>query len=206
MADNIVTIGLVTQPTSKIKSYTPFGTDYVPASYVDWVSLAGARPVVIPWDIPEHELKALMKRTNGLLLPGGPQDLDQTQPYYERVKAYYCKVKWLYDSVIDINKETYFPLWGTCQGFEQIILSATDFGKELCWNCFKGMWDVALPLNFTCKAATSRMFTSSGIPALDQRVLQILSNRQRPVTPNFHFSGIAPDTFRNSSALGIFQD
>ncbi len=37
MPDNTVTIGIVTQPTSPIDKWVPFGTDYVPSPYVDWV-------------------------------------------------------------------------------------------------------------------------------------------------------------------------
>lgn len=201
MANNTVTIGIVTQPTAPVKSWVAFGTDYIPSPYVDWVSLAAARPVVIPWDAPKPELTALLARTNGLLLPGGPQDLkDENQPYFHRVKAYYEKIRWLYRAVVRMNRERkHFPLWGTCQGFEEIILSATDFGDELTWGCFKGTMDIALPLDFTAAAESSRMFNSSGIPALDRAVRKILSEQW--ITPNFHSNGIKPGAFRNSPAL-----
>lgn len=201
MPDKAVTLGIVTQPTSPVKSWIAFGTDYVPSPYVDWISLAAARPVVIPWDTPEPELAALLERVNGLLLPGGPQDWkNESQPYYDRVKAYYERIGWLYRAVEEKNQAgQHFPLWGICQGFEEIILSATDFGDELCWGCFEGTFDVALPLDFTAEAETSRMFNSSGIPALDRMVRRTLA--QQAITPNFHTNGIEPDTFRSSPAL-----
>ena len=206
MPDNSVTIGIVTQPTFQMKSWVAFGTDYVPSPYVDWVSLAAARPVVIPWDAPRSELSALLQRVNGVLLPGGPQDLkDEKQPYYPRVKAYYETIRWLYLEVVRMNREgTHFPLWGTCQGFEELILSATDFGSELLWGAYKGTMDVALPLDFTEKAATSRMFSSSGIPALDQAVRKTLA--EQPITPNLHSNGVQPETFRGSPALNEHFD
>ncbi len=44
------------QAFADLAEWVPFGTDYVPSPYVDWVSLAAARPVVIPWDAPRSEL------------------------------------------------------------------------------------------------------------------------------------------------------
>ncbi len=206
MTHNVITVGIVNQPTSPVKSWVGFGTDYVPSPYVDWMALAAARPVVIPWDAPRSELTELLARVNGILLPGGPQDLkDEKQPYYHRVKKYYETIRWLYRKVVKMNREgTYFPLWGTCQGFEEIILSATDFGDELLWGCFKGTFDVALPLDFTDKAETSRMFNSSGIPALDQDVRRTLAEEW--ITPNFHSNGVKPDTFRASPPLARHFD
>ncbi len=201
MSDNTVTIGIVTQPTSPVKSWVAYGTDYVPSPYVDWMSLAAARPVVLPWDAPKSELRELLTRVNGVLLPGGPQDLEnEDQPYFHRVKAYYETIRWLYREVVRMNREhKHFPLWGTCQGFEEIILSVTDFGDELAWGIFKGTFDVALPLDLTEAAEASRMFNSSGIPALDRHVRRVLA--QEAITANFHSNGIEPDTFRASPAL-----
>ncbi len=193
--NNRVTVGIVTQPTYDAGGYSTKGTSYVAAGYVKWAGLAGARAVVVPWDADEGKLNYILECTNGLLFPGGPQqDKKPPTPYFQKIKC-------LYDRVIEINKTRYFPLLGICQGFEQIVLSATDFGPELLIDYFKGTDNVLLPLDFTKYAAKSRMLNSSGIPILNETVRDILSDKENPVTPNFHSNGILYSTFCDTKVL-----
>ena len=45
---------------------------YFDASYVNWLSQAGARVVPIPFDLPLADLEDLFQKLNGVLFTGGP--------------------------------------------------------------------------------------------------------------------------------------
>ena len=109
------------------------GWDTVPASYVDWVQSAGA--VVVPlasgvrWNTtdPDHwvvepdaaatgwdraRVAALFDNLNGLLLPGGDPWPQVSSPVLRQ----------LLDLAGAANyRGNYFPVWGTCAGFETLV-------------------------------------------------------------------------------------
>ena len=92
--------------------------------------------------------------------------------------------------LLEKKQQKHFPLFGICQGFEQIVLSETDFGDELLWDYFEGTDDVVLPLNYTQYAAKSRMLNSSSIVELNKIVKDTLGNPQNPIAPYYHSCGI----------------
>ncbi|CAM1302608.1 GGH (predicted) [Pycnogonum litorale] len=112
-----------------------------------WV-IAGARVVPIKLDETDEYYTKLFYSINGVLIPGGAQYLNGT-PYSETCRK-------IYNLAVEANdRGDYFPIWGTCLGFEmlQILMAKTP---EILTNC--SMEDVALPLQFTNKATDSRMF------------------------------------------------
>ena len=44
---------------------------YVAGSYVDWVSVAGAMPVLIPFDTSKENLDFFLANVDALLIPAG---------------------------------------------------------------------------------------------------------------------------------------
>lgn len=103
-------IGILAHPlagqTDKIK---------YPARYVNWIRLSGAIPVVFSCydSIPLHEV-------NGLLLTGGDIEMpkytrQQYTVYLKAVQRCIRKAKQYND------RGVYFPIWGTCLGFELLI-------------------------------------------------------------------------------------
>ena len=83
----------------------------------------------------------------------------------------------------------YFPLWGTCQGFQLlcVLLGGEDVLQH---NAFDSE-DLSLALNLTDTAPSSQLFGT--MPA---DVLTILT--QQAVTENLHHDGVAPDAFQVS--------
>lgn len=198
---NKFTIGIITQPTSDAGQYANYGNQYVAGGYVKWIEMAGVQAFYIPWDSSEEKIKHYLKLANGFLFPGGPQK--NTLP----PSKYFQKIKEIYDLVIATNKQgTYFPLMGICQGFEQLIWSATNFGKELCIptpdnpnKCVNDTSNVLLSCDFFPNGDKARMLNNSGIQALDETVKSTL---QTPITPNFHSNAVFPISFRAGSPLG----
>lgn len=78
--------------------------EYLAASYVKFVELAGARAVPISYYASADQIDELLPRLNGVLLPGGEPELpDAARRIVQRA--------------LELKD---FPVWGTCLGFEWI--------------------------------------------------------------------------------------
>lgn len=178
-------VGLLTQPTSSDPPLQPYGKNYLPASYVKWIESAGARVVPFPYDADTSYLKHLFSSVNGLLLPGGDVDLDRSP--YETVTAT------LYSWAVEANnKGDYFPIWGTCQGFEQ--LAVLGAGSNYSVLSHFSAENLSLPLTFTRAARTSALFGS--LPAHVYETFQ-----SKPITENLHELGVSPAVFEANKVL-----
>ncbi|CAB1315591.1 unnamed protein product [Coregonus sp. 'balchen'] len=114
------------------------GSSYIAASYVKYLESAGARVVPIRINRTDEEYEKIFNSINGLLLPGGDVDLQTSQ--FSRLS------KIFYDLAIKANDASdYFPIWGTCQGFQQMTVLTSN--KNLL--TLTETKAVALPLTFT---------------------------------------------------------
>ncbi|XP_074478292.1 apolipoprotein D-like isoform X2 [Sebastes fasciatus] len=116
----------------------PNRATYIAASYVKFLESAGARVVPVMIDQTPDKYKTLFNSINGILYPGG--NVNITSSGYQR------SAKIFYDLAIEANKRgDYFPLWGTCLGYEQltVLTSGMDLLSRTNTN------GVPLPLNFT---------------------------------------------------------
>ena len=115
-------IGILSQPLhSNDTTTTPGngngngngGDDYIAASYVKWLEVGGARSIPIPYNAPPGALlDDLLGQINGLLLPGGSAPMPPAVTY-------------LLDKIVQSNNQgRYFPVWGTCLGFEFLVTYA----------------------------------------------------------------------------------
>lgn len=105
-----------------------------------------------------------------ILFPGGALWFNQTDGYAEAGRH-------IYDIASKMNEDgDYFPLWGTCLGFELLTYLSAD-GNEHRASCYSK--NQALPLEFKSDFRSSRLFT-----AASDEVIEIL--QKEPVTANFH--------------------
>ncbi|XP_032363503.1 gamma-glutamyl hydrolase-like, partial [Etheostoma spectabile] len=114
------------------------GSSYIAASYVKYLEGAGARVVPIRINRTEQEYTNIFYSINGLLLPGGDVDI-QTSQFSRAAKIFYNL------SLKANDAGDYFPIWGTCQGFQQ--LSVLTANKNLL--TLTDTKAVALPLTLT---------------------------------------------------------
>lgn len=162
------------------------GPSYIPASYVKYLESAGARVVPVRINRTNEEYVKLFHSINGLLLPGGDVDLQKSQ--YSRVS------KIFYDLAIKANDMSdYFPIWGTCQGFQQLTVLTS--GKNLL--TLTDTKAVALPLTFTPAAQNSRLLKS-----FPKDLLQSLSVEN--ITSNFHSWSLTLQNFSRNMRLRRF--
>eukprot|EP00066_Takifugu_rubripes_P004707 XP_003968229.1 PREDICTED: gamma-glutamyl hydrolase [Takifugu rubripes] len=175
-------IGILAQ---EVRSPSPY-ISYIAASYVKTLESAGARVVPVMVNQTEEEYKALFNSINGILFPGGGSNL-VTSLYARSAKIFY-------DLAIEANdRGDYFPVWGTCLGFEE--LTYLTLGKLVLTR--NNMRDVALPLNFTDDAKGSRMF--KGFPA---DLMTDLASES--LTANSHKWSLAMSSYNSNVELKKF--
>uniref|UniRef100_A0A8C1CDD5 folate gamma-glutamyl hydrolase n=1 Tax=Cyprinus carpio carpio TaxID=630221 RepID=A0A8C1CDD5_CYPCA len=130
-------IGILAQENIKDDPHAQ-GSSYIAASYVKHLESAGARVVPIHINRTEEEYEKLFNAINGLLLPGGNVDIEKSQ--FTRAARIF------YELAIKANDASdYFPIWGTCQGFQQLTVLTSN--KNLL--TLTDTKAVALPLTFS---------------------------------------------------------
>ena len=167
-------------------------TDYLPASYVKWLELAGARVVPVMYEATDREVDAIFANTNGLLLIGGDAPV--------------CSAarRFLANAVSAAKGGDAYPIWGTCDGFEWLMQMAAKDDSAL--QPGFDSENLPLPLELTAAAADSRLLADAG-GTMAQRsprlsVLEALG--ALPVTFNSHKQGVTPATFNASASLSSF--
>lgn len=107
---------------------------------------------------------------SSVLLPGGATWFNQSNGYADAGRH-------VYDIAMKMNEDgSYFPLWGTCLGFELLTYLSAD-GQEHRAHC--SSQNQALPLRFKDDFKSSRMFKGAS-----EEIVKILKNEA--VTSNFH--------------------
>ncbi|XP_076126380.1 gamma-glutamyl hydrolase isoform X1 [Alosa pseudoharengus] len=178
-------IGILTQEVSD-DDMRPFGKTYIPASYVKYIESAGSRVAPIRLNLTQAEYEKIFAEINGLLFIGGAVDLVQSD--YARTAKFFYKL-----AVKANDAGDFFPLWGTCMGFQ--LLTVLVAGEDLLTNTTAE--NIAMPLNLTAEAQSSRMFES-----FPPDLLRSLT--QEPLTGNFHHYGVTEKVFQENARLREF--
>ncbi|XP_019954906.1 gamma-glutamyl hydrolase [Paralichthys olivaceus] len=178
-------IGILTQMVSD-DVLKPWGKVFIPASYVKYIESGGSRVMPIRLTHTTREYENIFKKINGLLLIGGAVDLQ---------KSDYAKVaKIFYQLALKANDAgDFFPIWGTCMGMQ--LLTVLVAGENLLTNTTAE--NIALPLNLTPEAHSSRMFQG-----FSDDFMKILT--QEPLTGNFHHYGLEMKSFQENEKLRNF--
>jgi gamma-glutamyl hydrolase len=160
------------------------------AYYVKWLEQSGMRVAPIPYDLPDADLKTLFSHLNGVLFTGGGLSLWPNTTYYKTAQK-------IYDMTLAANAAgDYFPLWGTCQGFQMLSILTANDTSVLEISAFDSE-NLPLALDVTPLAAASRMFA-----AAPDSVMHTLTKVNS--TENLHHDGVTPDTFVSNARLAAF--
>lgn len=179
-------IGIFTQPSDS--GHEDCGGDclMLAASYVKQVESTGARVVPINFYSTNEDVDQLFNSLNGFIFPGGGAGLPPAAQY-------------VYDMTIAANDQgDFMPLWGTCLGFEWLLMCTTRDADIL--DPILGKFDsfnLSLPLDFTPHAATSKLFGGASDSLID-----ILATQN--VTFNSHIEGIYPEHLTRNEQLHSF--
>nr|XP_048696731.1 gamma-glutamyl hydrolase-like isoform X2 [Caretta caretta] len=178
-------VGILAQECD-FTSFSRFGSSYIAASYVKFLESAGARVVPIRLNRSEEEYDKIFQSINGVLFPGGGVDL-KTSEYSRIARIFYNKALKAND------KGDYFPVWGTCLGYEELTY-LTSGEILLTWTNTE---DFALPLNFTTAAQDSRMFKN-----FPDFLLKKLATES--LTAHFHHWSLSMQNFTQNEKLRNF--
>jgi len=187
-------IGILAQPATQDLN----GPQYIAASYVKWIESGGARVVPIRYGLSLDELSLLFNSLNGLVLPGGGGGFSYTSPFWIQLQQ-------LFSWALQANaKGDYFPIWGTCFGFQLLHILASE-NLNLLVDTDSENYTIAL--NFTSHAPNSRMYGTNsswlaGDALITPQIVKILSNS--PVTMNNHHYGVTPASYTQNKKLGDF--
>lgn len=174
-------IGIITMPHMK---KTKYGSTHIMKPYVDWFEERGVRVIPIPYDTTEHE--QYFNMVNGLLIPGGETTfVMKNNTFVESVTKFF---------ELSLMKDEYFPIWGTCFGFELLMFLVGGFTKLKRYPA-QGLY----PIQITNAGHNSRMFGS-----FSSRYLNYLE-RYKSTSEN-HDYGISPQDFMNNLHLKRFYN
>jgi gamma-glutamyl hydrolase len=174
-------VGIITIPHA---NKTKYGDSHIMKPYVDWFEERGVRVIPIPYDTTQHEMYFHM--VNGLFIPGGET-------------TFIIKNKTFMDSItkfmeMSFQKDEYFPIWGTCFGFELLMFIMGNFSRLKQYPA-RGFYS----LKITPSGYTSRMFRS-----FPTRYLHYLENHKS--CNNNHEYGISPTDFNKNEHLHRFYN
>jgi len=107
-------IGIITIPLK-----TQYGNTHIMKTYVDWFENMGVTVIPIPYNTTEHE--KYFNMVNGLFIPGekrGINDFDNNRIIIKCISTFLL-----------LSLREYFPIWGTCFGFQALICLIAGFTK-----------------------------------------------------------------------------
>ncbi|CAI5649918.1 gamma-glutamyl hydrolase isoform X1 [Oreochromis niloticus] len=178
-------IGVLTQVVTD-EIMKPFGRTYIPSSYVKYIESGGSRVMPIRLTLTTSEYENIFRKINGLIFIGGAADLETSD--FARVAKIFYRLALAANDAGD-----YFPIWGTCMGMQ--LLTVLVAGENLLTKT--PAENLALPLNLTTEAQSSRMFNS-----FPDELINALT--QEPLTGNFHHYGITVKDFQENEMLQSF--
>lgn len=194
--------GILTQPLAyTLDSKFPDlnnQTQYIGSSYVKYLEMSGARVVPISLNSTYKEIDILLSQVNGVFFTGGdyPFWVNSSQtpeltPEYAAIGCY------IYEQVKRFNElNNFFPLWGTCLGFELIHVCANNqFGTI---GNFNGEPAYTAVHHFTRAARSSAIFTYLS-PRYGKEMMKIFSTKK--VSLLGHRLGISPETYKKYDKL-----
>ena len=166
------------------------------ARYVRWIEQSGGRVVPIPFDSDHASLDILLNKIGGVFFPGGGVRLVKEHIYTE----YYNTTRYIFGQVKSINeKGGYFPIWGTCLGFQILGLVVAEDTGILTW-CGSICEDYATYLQFVGDSATTSSLFSMFSPT------QIYDLAHNNVTYNNHGGMMTEDSFYTNPNLPSFYN
>lgn len=174
-------IGILSQAFRENGKVEATNKTYIAASYVKYIESAGARviPILLHQNDSYHD--EIFNGVNGILFPGGSSALNDST-YSDIGKLYYNK------AVQANDRGDYFPIWGTCLGFELLSYFLANETNILV-PCQAD--DISLPLTIPDDYSSSRLWDELPID-----VFQYLVNY--PVTSNFHHFCLTIEEFNKA--------
>jgi len=173
-----ICVGIITIPHQKKIKH---GSSHVMKTYVDWFINRGVQVVLIPYDTTEHEMYFNM--VHGLLIPGGETGFIVKNKSFMNSVARFIE--------LSLQPHVYFPIWGTCFGFEMLLFVVGGFSKLKRYPA-----DGLYPITITKKGRMFRSFSPTYLRFLEKE----------PSTLQHHDYAISLDDFMKQPHLSQFYN
>jgi len=117
-------IGIITAPNEK--HHLECGQSYLKIAYIHWIEMSDEKAIIIPYDISQKELSDILQRTHGIVWVGG--GIENTTPHTSKQNnklldtLFYCYQYAIHEN----NNGNYYPIWGTCLGFDILLMFANQ--------------------------------------------------------------------------------
>lgn len=146
-------------------------------AYSTFMETAGAR--VVPFIMTDEYsvTDSKLAQVNGVLFPGGAGD-------YLDIGDYIYKY-----AIKENDAGNFYPIWGTCLGFENLAIFASDSGSPL---STQESNEQSLKLDFLVDPTTTKMF---------EKVNDPLYYSEEGMTFNHHSFGVSLDEFTKDAGL-----
>lgn len=155
--------------------------------HVKFIEASGARVVPILVYKPREYYQDILNKVNGVLLPGGG-DLLNSPGFGQAGKI-------IFDLAVEMNENgDYFPIWGTCLGFEMLNFAAA---KKM-WMKRCSAHDLPLNIDFSKGFKKSKMFSN-----LTPKLRNIMQKEN--VTIHLHHWCITPENYTLSGLDKYFN-
>ena len=123
-------IGILTQASDFNKTYPSAEYSYIASDYVKFIEQAGAEVIPILYDYDKPTLKKIFSKINGILIPGGEAPLWLNPKNLTGFSLLSENGQYLINLAIEAKlKGDYFPIMGTCNGFELMIMAISNDSK-----------------------------------------------------------------------------
>eukprot|EP00095_Tigriopus_kingsejongensis_P009299 snap_masked-scaffold175_size286436-processed-gene-1.34 protein:Tk09299 transcript:snap_masked-scaffold175_size286436-processed-gene-1.34-mRNA-1 annotation:"gamma-glutamyl hydrolase precursor" len=162
--------------STKLSMYYDDFESHVVSSYVKFAQQGGARVVPIHINRDDAYYDKMFKSTNGLILQGGSVLVNDSD-YQRAVEQMYKRA---------LASPDYYPIWGTCLGFEQLLI----FQAKMEWyleDCHAH--NMPLKLNLNPKYWSQSLLGRS----MPNEIKQILTEEE--ITYNNHNRCVTPRSF-----------
>lgn len=126
-------IAILTQPSPYIE-FPKENYSHIQSSYIKGIEAAGGRVIPIRYDDSREKIKEILKYANGVFLPGGGTNLrERNETTGKRQYSKYGKIaSYIFSYVKNENKKgKYYPFWGTCLGFELMMMTYSGKKKPI---------------------------------------------------------------------------
>lgn len=184
-------VGIVTVPLTPTKKYYRVcGDSYIASSHIYWLKTQKIRVLPIPYNTTD--LDYYFKRIHGLYLPSGGAFAGTQMEYFN-----VCK-KLLFKAMEENNRGNYFPVWGCCMGFQQMLIIAD--GKDnvdTLLQKFDSFDNLFCRVKLTNEGKKSRF-----INGLSNDVVHKITKTKS--TLNNHMLGITPEKFVKKRLINNF--
>lgn len=127
---------------------------------------------------------------NGILFPGGGADIAPGSQLFKTGQLLYTLSRKSFDAGVPV------PIVGHCMGFELLCYITSEDPNIL--EQFDAE-DIAMPLNFTSLAPSSRLFSQA-----PQNIINALT--REATTMNNHMFGVSPARFSGNAKLSSFYN